>query len=63
MDVHFCFQPTNFKLFACHQDLCVRNDGRRQAELQSVSFIESIKDTEGVKHRVCAKYLVEIRSK
>lgn len=51
----FCdsvFPPTNFKLFACHQDLGVRNDGWGQAELQPVSFIHSIKDTIAVKDRM-----------
>lgn len=29
-------QPTNFKFLACHEDLCIGNDGRRLAELEPV---------------------------
>lgn len=32
----WCLQPTNFELFARHEDLRIGDDGRRQAELQSV---------------------------
>lgn len=35
---------TDFELFAGHQDLCIRNDGGRQAVLQPVRFSESIKE-------------------
>lgn len=41
------FQPTNFELFARHEDLGIRYDGRRQAELQSVRCVGRDGDTEG----------------
>lgn len=37
----FTMTPTNFELFACHQDLCIRNDGWREAELQPVGYNET----------------------
>lgn len=48
------FQPTNFELFACHEDLCIRDDGRWQAELQPVRCVGRDRDTEGGQTKIKA---------
>lgn len=55
---------TNFELFACHQDLCIRNDGGRQAVLQPVSFRDRIKETRSQTqniHKISCKNKDEVR--
>lgn len=54
------FPPTNFKFLACHQNLSIRNDGGREAVLQSVSC-ECIKDIKGVKQRIYVNQELETK--